>query len=145
MNFFARIFCPGSLPHILIESRLSSQMARLHTPPFPLRILKPLSAGKLWFCWHIHPPLKVSELRYLGCIAGEGQRYGSTKNGLSRANHQASAAAKLGHGCSKTPVHVGHAWRRPSPVAVSIRSQATVLAHHLKPFSGLRIIKQQNY
>jgi hypothetical protein len=56
-------------------------------------------------------------------------------------------AAKVWRCCSKIAVHTCRAWRRPSPLvaATIISFQATVPAHHLKPFSGLRVMKQQNY
>jgi hypothetical protein len=94
-----------------------------------LPYLRPLSLG-LW---------------YLGGITGKGQCYGSPKNGLSEANYLTTAIRQ-----SWAMLQQNYCVRRPpletpSPLmaAVATNSQATVLAHHFKPFSGLRIMKKK--
>jgi hypothetical protein len=79
--------------------------------------------------------------------AAERQSYGSPKNGRSEANRLAMAgyqiqamAAKLLR--AQTALREG---LMPFAAAITISSQATVLAYQYKPFSGLRIMKQQNY
>jgi hypothetical protein len=96
--------------------RFLSRTAGLHTPPF---LLRKNCCVQAYCCFAtIFACLKLDGLQHL-CIAGEGQCYGSPKNGLSEANHLATRS-----GC---------AWRRSSPLAaVVIYSQAFVLAQHLK-------------
>jgi hypothetical protein len=62
-------------------------MAHSCTPPFPLQehicALENCSFATLF------APFKLAGLWHLRQITGEGQRYGSPKNGLSTVNHLA--------------------------------------------------------
>jgi hypothetical protein len=82
-HFFARICGPGSLLPILKINRFFSRTARSRTPPFPLRKHHCALANCSFASLFAAP--KLAGFRHLGCIAAQGQRYCSPKNGHSEA------------------------------------------------------------
>ncbi len=89
-------------------------------------------------------PLYLQFLKRLITALGTYCRQRATlrlsQNQLSDANHLADVVCQS---CAKTAAHAGRAWRRPSPLAAAtaISSPASVLAQHLKLFSGLWLMK----
>ncbi len=80
---FTRVYCPGSLLHILIEVRLSAGW-HLCTPPFPLQKHHSTLANCHFATLFTAP--KLAGLRLLGRIESEGQRNSLLKNGLYEVN-----------------------------------------------------------
>jgi hypothetical protein len=105
----------------------------MHTTISLERIL--LHTGKFRFCRCIHHP-KLAGLQHLWCIVGKGQRCSLPENQLSEANHLARAgSSKVGQYCSETAMR-GLCLKEALLLAAAI-AISSVLAHHLKPFSGL--------
>ncbi len=90
---FARICCPGSLLHILIEIRFFSRMVCSCTPPFFL-LQKNGCALSNYYCATIFAAPELAGLWHLASITAEGQHYGSPENGHSEANCLAIAGCQ---------------------------------------------------
>jgi hypothetical protein len=96
----------------------------------------------LLFCHRVFAAPELVGFQHLGRVAGKGQRYSSPENRLFEVNIWLLRAAKT----STTMLRRNHPVRRPRlekviavAAAKAIVFQVTVLAYHLKPFSGISI------
>ncbi len=107
-----------------------------------------ISLTKKLPCWQIavllshSPPLILRDYNTLGALQAKGC-YSSLKHGFIEVNHLATEGCQNMAMLWEIAACAGWAWRRSSTLVVAtvISSQATVLVHHLKPFSWLRIMK----
>ncbi len=136
---FPNLCCPGPLLHIPIEIRLSSQMvSSCENIPvhWQIAVLPPYSSL-----------LSLLDYDTWGVLQAIDNLMVHPKMGTLNRTIWQLWASKVKQCCFDIAMHSSHAWKSASLLAehIGISSQANILMHHLKPFSGLRIMKKQNY